>query len=113
METPATAFETLFERVEEYTKTSIELAKLKGLETTTEIVSLLVARLSVILMLSLFLLVFNVGVALWLGDLLGKNYYGFFIVAAFYLLGGIILHLFLLRWIKKPVSDLIITQALK
>jgi hypothetical protein len=113
METPATAFETLFERVEEYTKTSIELAKLKGLETTTEIVSLLIARLSVIIVLSLFLLVFNIGVALWLGDVLGKNYYGFFIVAAFYLLAGVVLHLFLHRWIKKPVSDLIITQALQ
>ncbi|HLP19907.1 MAG TPA: hypothetical protein VK174_06380, partial [Chitinophagales bacterium] len=70
-------------------------------------------RLSVIVMLSLFALVFNIGVALWLGEVLGKSYYGFFIVAGFYLLTGVVLHFFLRSWIKKPVSDLIITQALQ
>jgi ABC-type transport system involved in cytochrome bd biosynthesis fused ATPase/permease subunit len=64
-------------------------------------------------MLTLFALVLNIGIALWLGELLGKNYYGFFIVAVFYLLSAIVLHFFLHNWIKKPVSNLIITQALQ
>jgi hypothetical protein len=64
-------------------------------------------------MISMFALVLNLGVALWLGELLGKSYYGFFIVAAFYLLAGLVLHFFLQRWIRKPISDLIITQALQ
>jgi hypothetical protein len=73
----------------------------------------LVPRLSVIIMISLFALVLNIGIALLLGELLGKSYYGFFIVAGFYLVAGIILHFFLHKWIKKPISDLIIKQALQ
>ncbi|MGE0638592.1 MAG: hypothetical protein AB7G44_06215 [Bacteroidia bacterium] len=113
METTASIVESLYERVETYSKTTIELSKLKALNTTTHVVTTLISRLSVIIMLALFALVMNIGIALWLGELLGKNYYGFFIVAAFYLIAGIVLHFFLHNWIKKPVSDLIITQALR
>lgn len=113
MESATTTFEELYNRGEAYTKTSIELAKLKGLETTTQVVTTMIWRMSVIVMLALFALVLNIGIALWLGELLGKNYYGFFIVAGFYLLSAIVLHFFLPNWIKKPVSDLIITQALQ
>ena len=113
METPFTLIEELYERGEAYGKTTLELAKLKGLETTTLIATAVIWRLSVIIVLFMFSLVLNVGIALWLGELLGKLYYGFFIVAGFYLLAGIILHFFLYNWIKKPVSDLIISQALQ
>jgi len=58
-------------------------------------------------------LVVNIGVALFLGDLLGKNYYGFFIVGAFYLVAAVIAHFFFSHWIKKPFSNLIITQTLQ
>jgi hypothetical protein len=113
METTARTIEALYERAETYGKTTYELSKLKALETTTTVVTSLVAKLSVIIMVSMFGLVFNIGIALFLGELLGKSYYGFFIVAAFYLAAGIVLHFFLHKWIKKPLSDLIITQALQ
>ena len=113
METPASQIETLFERVEAYSKTSYELSKLKSVEMFTKVVTELVSRLSAIIMLSVFMLVLNIGIALMLGELLGKSYYGFFIVAAFYLAAGIVLHFFLHKWIKKPVSELIITHALQ
>lgn len=113
METPESQIESLFTRLEAYSKTTIELSKLKLLETTTIIVTALVPRLSVIIMLSLFALVLNIGIALYLGELLGKVYYGFFIVAGFYLIAGIVLHLFLHKWIKKPLSEFIINQALQ
>ena len=113
METPANLIESLFERVEAYGKTTFELSKLKLLETSAIIAGSLVSRLSVILVISLFTLVLSIGIALWLGEELGKSYYGFFIVAAFDLLLAIILHFFLLKWIKKPISELIIKQALQ
>jgi hypothetical protein len=112
METPATSIESLFERVEAYSKTTYELAKFKLLETTIIVVTALLPRLGVILMIFLFALVLNIGIALFLGELLGKSYYGFFIVAGFYLVAAFILHFFLHKWIKKPVSDLIIKQVL-
>lgn len=113
MEIKPSIFEILFEKAETFGKTTYEISKLKALETTTVVATSVVARISVILMISMFLLVFNIGVALYLGELLEKVYYGFFIVAAFYLIAGIILHFFLHKWIEKPLSNLIITQALK
>ena len=113
METPADSIESLFERAETYGRTTYELSKLKLLETTNIVVTSLIARLSTILMVAMFSFVLSIAVALWLGDLLGKAYYGFFIVAGFYLLAGIILHFSLHRWVKTPISELIIKQALQ
>lgn len=80
---------------------------------STVLASSLISRLAVILVLSTSTLVLSIGVALWLGELLGRIYYGFFVVAGFYLLAGIIFHLYLHQWIKRPVSNLIIKQALQ
>ena len=113
METQPALMESLFEKVEAYSQTTLDLSKLKVLETTTQVATSLISRLSVIIMISLFILVFNTGVALLLGEWLGKFYYGFFIVAAFYLATGIFFHFFLHKWIKKPLSDFIITQSLQ
>lgn len=112
METPVGLMENLSESVEAYSITTFELAKLKALQTTSVVASSLVSRLSVVLAVSLFALVFNIGIALWLGDLLGKNYYGFFVVAAFYLVAAAVLHYFLPRWIRRTIGDLIIKEAL-
>ena len=113
METPTGSIESLIEKAEAYSKTSLELAKLKSVETTATVVTYLVSRLAVVLMLSLFALVLNIGIALLLGDWLGRPWFGFFIVAAVYHVAGIILHFFLHHWIKKPLTDAIIVQALQ
>lgn len=104
--------ELLFERVEEYGKTTYELSKLKLLKTTTVVAPSLISRLIVVFVILLFTLFFTMGVALYLGELLGKLYYGLFIISAFYLIVGIVFYFFLHKWIKKPISNLIIKQAL-
>jgi hypothetical protein len=113
MEKPAILIESLIERAEIYGKTTLELSKLKALEASTCITTSLVSRLSVIILFSFFGLILSIGIALLLGDLIGKSYYGFFIVAIFYLIAGLVFHFFLYKWIKIPLSDLIIKQALK
>lgn len=113
MDTPVSFIEDLVEKTEAYSKTTYQLAKLKSLQTSTVVATTLISRLSVIVMFTLFALVLNIGIALWLGEMLGKSYYGFFIVAALYLVLGIVLHFFLLQWIKKPMSNLIIGQVLQ
>ncbi len=105
--------ESLFERVEVYGKTTYELSKLKLLKTTTVVVPSLITKVIVILMILVFTVFFTIGIALYLGELLGKLYYGLFIIAAFYLIVGIVFHFFLHNWIKKPISNLIIKQALQ
>ncbi len=113
VETPAKSFGDLFESTETYVKTTYELTKLRALEGLTQVVTALVSKLLVVIFASLFLMALSIGVALYLGELLGKFYYGFFIVAGFYLLAGIILNFFLHKWLKKPITTVIITETLQ
>lgn len=113
MEDKATPLETLFERAEDYSRTSIKLLKLKAIDKTAEIVSALISWIVIITIMALFFMVLNIGIAFWIGELLGKTYYGFFIVAAFYALLGIVFLIFSKQWIKKPVCNSIISQLVK
>jgi len=113
MEDPAGLIESLFIKAEKFGRTTYELSKLKMLAASTEVLTVLIAKMSVVIVIAMFAFVLSIGVAMLLGEMLGKLYYGFFVVAAFYMLAAIILHLFLRRWIKKPVSDLIIKQVLQ
>jgi uncharacterized membrane protein len=113
MEEKTKLLETLLDRATEYGKTSFELVKLKALDKTTDIVSSFIPLSVVILLISSCLLFLSLGLAFWLGDLLGKTFYGFFVVAAFYILLGIIIHFFLHNWIKRLIGDYFIKNMLK
>jgi hypothetical protein len=113
MEENSNLLETLLERASEYGKTSIDLAKLKALDKTTEIVSSVIPLSVVILLVVTSLLFLNLGLAFWLGEVLGKTYYGFLIVAVFYVIAGILIHFFLRKWIKRLVGDYLVKRLLK
>jgi hypothetical protein len=113
METPIDLVETLFERAEDYSKTTVELFKLKAINKSSDVISSLVSRFAILLVITLFVLIISVGIALYLGEVLGKSYYGFFIIGTFYALIAILLHVFRYQWIKYPVSNSIIKQLLK
>lgn len=113
MNDSATPIETLFERAEDYTKTTIELFKLNAIDKSADVVSSLVSRLAVFMVVALLTIVVNIGFALWIGKLLGESYYGFFVIGGFYALVAILLHTFRHQWIKYPISNSIITQMLK
>lgn len=112
METPTKSIESLVERVEQYGKSSIELYRLKAINTSAEVISSLSAKLAIITFFTLFFLILNIGLALWIGDMLGKSYFGFFIIAGFYAIVGAVLYVFRDKWIKIPVRNSIIIQAL-
>ena len=109
----ATPIATLLERAEDYSKTTIELFKLHVIDKSADVVSALVTRLAVFMAIALFILIINIGIALWIGKLLGESYYGFFIIGGFYALIAILLRTFGHQWIKYPVSNSIIKQMLK
>jgi hypothetical protein len=102
----------LFEKIEEYGKTNYELIKFKLIKTTAIIVPSLISRLIVVLMFFFFTLILSIGIALLLSEFFDNLYAGFFVVAAFYLVIGILFHFFLYKWIKKPIEDSIVKQIL-
>ncbi len=113
MEDRTKLLESLLDKAKEYGITTFELAKLKAIDKTSDILSSLVPTSIVIVLISTCLLFLNLGVALWLGEILGNAFYGFFIVAGFYLLVGLILHFFLHDWVKRIAGDYIVKNLLK
>jgi hypothetical protein len=113
MEDNTKLLESLLEKAKEYGITSFELAKLKTIDKASDIVSSFVPFLIVIILFITCLLFLNLGVALWLGDILGRTFYGFLIVAGFYLFVGLILRFFLRDWIKRVVGDFFVSHLLK
>ncbi len=105
--------EDLFEKAEAYAKTSFEIYKLKTVDKMAEVVASLVTRLIVILFLSFFFLMINIGLAIWLGESMGHVYYGFFIVSGIYAIIAVCLYVFRDTIIKNPIVNSIISQVLK
>jgi hypothetical protein len=105
----ATSIETLFERAQDYSKTSIELLKLKTIVRSSDVTSSLMARLIIFMVAALSVVIINIGVAFWLSDVLGKNnWYGFFIVGIFQAFIALLLYIFRRQLIEDPLQNAII-----
>jgi hypothetical protein len=113
MEDIKNSLDSLLDSAEEYGKTSIELLKLKTLDKTSDVASTIISRAIAIFILFMFFLIITIGIAIWLGEIIGKYSYGFFIVAAFYGLTGIILFFFMHKRIKTLINNSIIKQIFK
>lgn len=113
MEDSTKSFEVLLERLVDYSKTSYELAKLKTLDKASDVASSLIPHSIVFVLFASFMLFANFGLAFWLGNVLGNNFYGFFVVAGFYVLTGLVIHFFFHKWIKNKVWNYIIKQVFK
>lgn len=113
MENQASAFESLFEKTSDYIETRVELLKLQAVDKSSDVASSVTSKLIIVLLISFFLVMANIGVALLIGDALGKLYWGFFIVAGFYLLVGLIFYAFRNQLLKTPMSNYIVKNLLK
>lgn len=113
MSTMATDKKLLISKAEKFTKTSIDLLKLNMVEKTADIVSSVTSGLTVILIVAMFTLFLNIGLGLWIGELLQSSYMGFLIVSGFYLIVAIVIYFYQDRLLKNPISDKIVVKLLK
>lgn len=113
MEENAKLIETLYEKVVDYGVTSFELIKLKALDKTSEVASSFMPHAIVYVVMATFLLLLNFGLAFWVGEMLGKVFLGFFVVAGFYGLLALILHFFMHKWLKKQFQNYIVKMMFK
>ena len=107
---PINNIESLFDRTGDYVETRLELFKLKATHKISEVVGGLVSKLASIFVILIFLMIANIGIALVLGEWLGKTYYGFFALAGVYLVAGLIFNASKDKLVKGPVTDLIIKK---
>ena len=61
----------------------------------------------------MFVSLVNIGWAFWIGEQLGNTAYGFFAVAGFWFVVALLLLVFKNKWLKTPVSNILITEILK
>lgn len=113
MERKTTTLENLFDHVEQYGKTSFELYKHKAIYETAKLTSTLATRLILTIVVVLISLFASIGLALWLGDLLHKTYYGFFIVALLYALVWVILFLYKKSCLQTPMKNMVIKNMME
>lgn len=104
--------ESLIADTSDFLESKAELLKLKAIDRASETVSTLISRLTIFVMVIIFLISINIGIALILGEWLGKAYYGFLIVAGLYGIAGLVLFAFRNRWLKRPFYRLMIEKLL-
>ncbi|MBA4250589.1 MAG: hypothetical protein C0442_02535 [Chlorobiaceae bacterium] len=109
----AAPIELLFQKAEAYSKTTLELLQLQAIDKSADLISTLIAQIAIVIAAALAILIINIGIALWIGQMLGNSFYGFFIVGIFYAIVAGTLYLFRNVWIKKPLNNSIITQMMK
>ena len=100
----------LVKRLTEFGLTYLELIKLKTINKATNIVSAIFPDLIVSTLFMIFLFFLSLGLALWLGDVLGKIYLGFIAVSLFYFVLGLVSHFFMRGRFKKASENYFIKQ---
>lgn len=107
-----TLIESLFSQSKDYIDNRLELYKLKLVDKTSSVASSVVSGLALFVVFFMFFVVFNIGIALLIGDLVGKSYVGFLILAAFYAIVGLVLFSKRSKIFKTPVTKMIIGKFL-
>jgi len=111
MESTENNLASLLDKATDYGQTSLDLLKLKALDTTTKVVSSLTIQLTIWAIVLVWVITLNIGLGLWLGELLGANYYGFFALLGIELLLGVIAYYTLQKPFRKGISNHIIQQV--
>lgn len=101
----AISIEPLLKSIEEYTATNIQLYKLYLVDFIANFFAEIYTKLIVMALLASCILFFSIGISLWIGDLLGKNYYGFLFVSGLYLCITLIFIRFKQYLFKDPMYN--------
>ncbi len=102
--------EALFERTKDYVETRSDLFKLKAIKKSAEVGSSIISKVIIGSVFSIFLLMLNFGIAFWLGVLLDSTYLGFFALAGFYLIVGLVIYSNRKKLLRSPIADSIIKK---
>ncbi|MBS1735729.1 MAG: hypothetical protein JSS98_03900 [Bacteroidetes bacterium] len=112
MEKSQTSVEELFYKLKDYGDTRLDLLKLKSINKTAGFLSTVITSLVVFMLFFLVIIFVSIGLALLIGQWLSNYYYGFFIIAAIYLIAGLVLYANKTKLIKTPVSDYLIKDLM-
>jgi hypothetical protein len=102
--------EDLTDDIKDYVNTRYELLELKAMDKMSVIGSEVISAVLISLFGFLFIAFISAAVGFYLSTLIGDRYSGFFIVAGFYLILGIVVTVFKKKIMSKPVKNLIVKE---
>lgn len=105
--------ESLISKSHEYVETRLDLFKLKMVDKSSEMASAIASGIALFLVFFIVFIIANIGIALLIGDLIGRYYWGFFILAALYALIGLVLFKSRNKWIKTPIISMFLNKFVK
>lgn len=100
--------ETLFEKAGDYAETRFRIFQLKAVDKISDMASAAISGLVVAVAFIFFFGMLNIGIALFIGSLLGDAYAGFLIMAGLYLLLWLLFRSMNEKWFKIPIANRII-----
>ena len=112
MENKPTPVASFFESANDYLETRMDLLKLKAVDKSSDIISSLVSSVVVFVILIFGVFILNIGLSIWLGNVMGQVWYGFVVVGSFYTLAAILLIVFKAKWVKGSLTDIFIKKML-
>ncbi len=105
--------ESLLDDTGKYIEAKTELWKLKTADKISENISSIASQVIFLFIISIVIMSLNVGLAIMIGSWMGEIYYGFFIIAGFYALVGLLLYAVRDKIIKTPLYNSIINKIVK
>lgn len=107
-----TGLEELFTKLKDYAETRVDLVKLIAINKVSGFLSTVISMIILLMIFFTTILCISLGLAIWIGQLLGATYYGFFIIAGLYLIIGLVLYANRGNILKSPVSNRLIKEMM-
>lgn len=101
-------FTNLADDLRGYVETTVEIYKLQATEKIADLVAGMMINIILLVVVSMAFLFFSLAAAFLIGRALGETYWGFLIVAGFYALLGLVIHLMKNKGLKNSIADGII-----
>ncbi len=109
MEVPSKV-ENLIDHAKEYAENKLDLIALNVQDKASDVVSSIIAGLVLGIVSILILMFLSIGAAWWLGQILGSPSIGFFCIAGFYILLGIVVYSSREQLIRLPIINFLIKK---
>jgi hypothetical protein len=88
---------------EEYANAKLDMVKLHAAENLSRFFSGMIVKMVMFYLFFFVLLFISLAIAFWLDRLLDSNGYGFFIVAGFYLIAGLLFYALRRVFVERPI----------
>lgn len=111
MELKMEEIKSAYEYTEEYVRTKYNLYQLKTIKKSIDLTSYLTAKIFYLVLLCFSFLFLAIGLSLYLGELIGKPYAGFFVLSCVIFIFSVVFSFFGYRSIRRIISKILIHKV--